>query len=96
MVNKFGGWLSPEFKIYLIKEFQRLKEDENQRKPLAWNLNRTCAKINYGIHTDAIKENIIPPNICAPRNVKLTHTISTKISICYGDIPTAQSCLVHE
>ena len=52
-----------EFKMYLIKEFQRLKEDENQRLSLAWNLNRTLAKINYRIHTDAIKENIIPPNI---------------------------------
>ena len=60
---EFGSWLSPEFKMYLIKEFQRLKEDENQRLSLAWNLNRTLAKINYRIHTDAIKENIIPPNI---------------------------------
>ena len=60
---EFGSWLSPEFKMYLIKEFQRLKEDENQRLSLGWNLNRTLAKINYRIHTDAIKENIIPPNI---------------------------------
>ena len=60
---EFGSWLSPEFKLYLIKEFQRLKDDENQRLSLAWNLNRTLAKINYRIHTDAIKENIIPPNI---------------------------------
>ncbi len=60
---EFGSWLSPEFKLYLIKEFQRLKNDENVRLSLAWNLNRTLAKINYHIHTDAIKENIIPPNI---------------------------------
>ncbi len=60
---EFGSWLSPEFKLYLIKEFQRLKEDENRRLSLDWNLNRTLAKINYRIHTDAIKENIIPPNI---------------------------------
>ncbi|NEW84927.1 MAG: KilA-N domain-containing protein [Mariniphaga sp.] len=60
---EFGMWISAEFKIYLIKEFQRLKEDENQRLSLDWNLNRTLAKINYRIHTDAIKENIIPPNI---------------------------------
>ncbi len=52
---EFGSWLSPEFKLYLIKEFQRLKYDENQRLSLAWNLNRTLAKINYRIHTDAIK-----------------------------------------
>jgi len=60
---EFGSWLSPEFKLYLIKEYQRLKDDENQRLSLAWNLNRTLAKINYRIHTDAIKENIIPPDI---------------------------------
>lgn len=60
---EFGMWISAEFKIYLIKEFQRLKEDENRRLSLDWNLNRTLAKINYHIHTDAIKENIIPPNI---------------------------------
>ncbi len=60
---EFGSWLSPEFKLYLIKEFQRLKDDENQRLSLAWNLNRTLAKINYRIHTDSIKENIIPPDI---------------------------------
>jgi len=60
---EFGNWLSPEFKMYLIKEFQRLKEDENRRLSLEWNLNRTLAKINYRIHTDAIKENIIPPDI---------------------------------
>ncbi len=50
---EFGMWISPEFKIYLIKEFQRLKEDESRRLSLAWNLNRTLAKINYRIHTDA-------------------------------------------
>jgi len=60
---EFGSWLSPEFKLYLIKEFQRLKEDENRRLSLDWNLKRTLAKVNYRIHTDAIKENIIPPNI---------------------------------
>jgi hypothetical protein len=60
---EFGSWLSPEFKLYLIKEFQRLKEDENRRLSLEWNLNRTLSKINYRIHTDAIKENIIPANI---------------------------------
>ncbi|MFM7895973.1 MAG: KilA-N domain-containing protein [Flavobacterium sp.] len=60
---EFGSWLSPEFKLYLIKEFQRLKEDENQRLSLEWNLNRTLAKINYRIHTDAIKEHIIPESV---------------------------------
>jgi len=60
---EFGMWISAEFKIYLIKEFQRLKDDENQRLSLDWNLNRTLAKVNYRIHTDAIRENIIPPHI---------------------------------
>jgi len=60
---EFGSWLSPEFKLYLIKEFQRLKEDENRRLSLDWNLNRTLAKLNYRIHTDAIKTHIIPPSI---------------------------------
>ena len=57
---EFGSWLSPEFKLYLIKEFQRLKDDENQRLSLQWNLNRTLSKINYRIHTDAIKAHIVP------------------------------------
>ena len=57
---EFGMWISAEFKIYLIKEFQRLKEEETDRLKLEWNLQRTLSKINYRIHTDAIKENIIP------------------------------------
>ena len=60
---EFASWLSAEFKFYLIKEYQRLKEEENDRLKLNWNLNRTLAKINYRIHTDAIKENIIPDNL---------------------------------
>jgi hypothetical protein len=60
---EFGSWLSPEFKLYLLKEFQRLKDDENQRLSLEWNLHRTLSKINYRIHTDAVKENIIPAEI---------------------------------
>ena len=60
---EFGSWLSPEFKLYLIREFQRLKDDENRRLSLDWNLNRTLAKLNYRIHTDAIKTHMIPPSI---------------------------------
>ncbi len=60
---EFGSAISAPFKLYLIKEFQRLKEDENDRLNLNWNLNRTLAKINYRIHTDAIKENIVPGNL---------------------------------
>ena len=60
---EFGMWISPQFKIYLVKEFQRLKDDENNRLQLEWNLQRTISKINYKIHTDAIKENLIPNEI---------------------------------
>jgi KilA-N domain. len=60
---EFGMWVSPEFKIYLIKEFQRLKNEEIESKRLEWNLQRTLAKINYTIHTDAIKETLIPPTL---------------------------------
>lgn len=60
---EFATWLSPEFKLYLIKEFQRLKEDENKKLLLDWNINRTLSRLNYRIHTDAIKEHIIPLNI---------------------------------
>jgi hypothetical protein len=59
----FAMWLSPEFQIYLINEFQRLKADENDRLKLDWNLQRTLAKVNYHIHTDAIKENLIPKEL---------------------------------
>jgi hypothetical protein len=57
---EFASWISVEFKLYLIKEFQRLKEDEGRRLSLAWNLNRTLSKLNYRIHTDAIKTHLIP------------------------------------
>jgi len=60
---EFGMWISAEFKIYLIKEFQRLKEDESGRKSLDWDIKRNLAKINYKIHTDAIRESLIPPKI---------------------------------
>jgi len=58
---EFWSAISAEFKLYLIKEFQRLKDDETNRNKLEWNLQRTLAKVNYRIHTVAIKENLIPP-----------------------------------
>ncbi len=60
---EFASWISSEFKLYLIVEFQRLKEEENTRLKLEWNLQRTLAKVNYRIHTDAIKEKLIPPQL---------------------------------
>jgi hypothetical protein len=62
---EFASWISVEFKLYLIKEFQRLKEDENHRLSLAWNLNRTLSKLNYHIHTNAIKAHLIPTAVTA-------------------------------
>ena len=56
---EFGSWLSPEFKLYLIKEFQRLKEQEAQVNSIEWQFNRELAKVNYRIQTDAIKEHIV-------------------------------------
>lgn len=56
---EFASWISPEFKLYIIKDYQRLKSDENSRLSLNWNLNREIAKLNYRIHTDAIKDNLI-------------------------------------
>lgn len=58
---EFASWISPEFKLYLIKEFQRLKVEENERLILGWDAKRMLTKINYKIHTDAIKEKIILP-----------------------------------
>jgi hypothetical protein len=60
---EFGMWISAEFKVYLIQEYKRLKEDENNRKKLDWDLQRTLAKVNYTIHTDAIKERLIPAKL---------------------------------
>lgn len=59
----FGMWISPKFQLLLVKEYQRLKEDENNRQKLDWNLQRTLAKVNYTIHTDAIKERLIPEKL---------------------------------
>ena len=60
---EFASWISIEFKLYIIKEFQRLKNEENERLNLTWNLQRTLSKVNYCIHTDAIKENLIPKEL---------------------------------
>lgn len=69
---EFASWISVEFKLYLIKEFQRLKLDENRRLSLAWNLNRTLSKLNYRIHTDAIKAHLIPAAV-TPAQAAITY-----------------------
>lgn len=72
---EFASWLSPTFKLYVLKEFQRLKtkELEEQKEALEWNLNRTLSKINYTVHTDAIKERLIPQRISATKAVGLVY-----------------------
>ncbi len=60
---EFASWISPEFKLYLIKEFQRLKKEENEKKFLGWDAKRTLAKVNYAVHADAVKKHLIPKNI---------------------------------
>ena len=69
---EFASWISPEFKLYIIEDYQRLKEGENARLSLSWNLNREISKLNYRIHTDAIKENLIPP-ILTPQQISYTY-----------------------
>lgn len=65
---EFASWISAEFKLFLIKEFQRLKNEEIQNKSLEWDLSRSLSKINYKIHTDAIKEHLIPNSISKPKD----------------------------
>jgi hypothetical protein len=60
---KFASWISAEFELYIIKDYQRLKSDENSRISLDWNVKRILAKVNYRIHTDAIRDNLIPPEL---------------------------------
>ena len=69
---EFASWISSEFKLYLIREFQRLKDDESRRLSLAWNLNRTLSKLNYRIHTDAVKAHLIPA-LVTPAQAAITY-----------------------
>lgn len=62
---EFASWISPEFKLYIIKDYQRLKHEESEKEALGWNAKRELSKINYRIHTDAIKENLITPTLTA-------------------------------
>ena len=69
---EFASWISPEFKLYVIQDYKRLKTEENSRLSINWNLNRELSKINYRIHTDAIKENLIPPDL-TPIQISYTY-----------------------
>ena len=69
---EFASWVSAEFKLYIIKDYKRIKSDENSRLSLNWNLNREISKLNYKIHTDAIKENLIPVEL-TPNQIAFTY-----------------------
>ena len=69
---EFASWISSEFKLYIIKDYKRLKAEENSRLSLNWNLNREISKLNYRIHTDAIKANLIPPEL-TPLQISYTY-----------------------
>lgn len=69
---EFASWISAEFKLYIIKDYKRLKADETSRLSLNWNLNREISKLNYRIHTDAIKENLLPPEL-TPQQISFTY-----------------------
>jgi hypothetical protein len=73
---EFASWISPQFKLYLIKEFQRLKEEE--RRTLDWDVRRNLARINYRIHTDAIKSNLIPE---AVTREQASHTYASEADV---------------
>ena len=73
---EFASWISPKFKLYLIKEFQRLKDEE--KKQLGWDIRRNLTKINYRIHTDAIKENLVPPELSKSQ---INHIYATEADI---------------
>ena len=68
----FATWISPEFQLYIMKDYRRLKQDENSRLSLDWNLNRALSKVNYRIHTDAVIENLIPPEL-TPEQIAYTY-----------------------
>lgn len=69
---EFASWISPEFKLYLIKDYQRLKKDEAQRQSIGWDVKRELSKINYKIHTDAVKEFLISPEL-TPQEMSYTY-----------------------
>ena len=78
---EFASWVSVEFKLYLIKDFQRLKDDENDRLQMEWNVQRTLSKINYRIHTDAIREKLIPNTITKAQSGKLYASEADRLNV---------------
>lgn len=87
---EFGSWLSPEFKLYLIKEFQRLKDDEARSTSLAWDFQRTLAKVNYKIHTDAIKERLVPPLLTGAQTAVVYASEADLLNVALFGVTAAQ------
>jgi hypothetical protein len=87
---EFGSWLSPEFKLYLIKEFQRLKDEESRATSLEWSFQRTLAKVNYKIHTDAIKERLIPPRLTKAQTSAVYASEADLLNVALFGITAAQ------
>ncbi len=87
---EFGSWLSPEFKLYLIKEFQGLKDEEARATSLEWSFQRTLAKINYRIHTDAIKERLIPPQLTKAQIVTVYASEADLLNVALFGMTAAQ------
>ena len=75
---EFASWISAEFKLYIMKDYQRIKQDENSQLSLGWNLNREIAKLNYRIHTDAIKAHLIPPDL-TPEQISYTYATEADV-----------------
>jgi hypothetical protein len=92
---EFGMWISAEFKIYLIKEFQRLKDKE--LKKLGWDVRRQLTKINYHIHTDAIKQNLIPPEL-SKQQAAIVYANEADVSqlVCLSNLETLNAHLVEQ
>ena len=76
---EFATWISPEFKLYLIKEFQRLKTEENERLALGWDMKRMLTKVNYRIHTDAIRDKIILPQKLSVKDTNITYATEADV-----------------
>ena len=87
---EFGSWLSPEFKLYLIKEFQRLKDEESRALSLEWNFQRTLAKVNYKIHTDAIKDRLIPRRVTKSQATAIYATEADLLNVALFGITATQ------
>jgi KilA-N domain len=87
---EFGSWLSPEFKLYLIKEFQRLKDEESRTTSLEWSFQRTLSKVNYKIHTDAIKERLIPQQLSKGQTSTIYATEADLLNVALFGITAAQ------